>query len=199
MQTEKQQRGRPREFDEQEVMLAAMNYFWEHGYDNTSLDDLLRVMNIKKSSFYAAFKSKKELFKKVLLFYKEYQISFLQSIKEQEGPKKAMLILLEKRIEEFQKTGNNRGCLLMNSGRECYGRYDDIAHQVHIEFNYFLGLFKQFIQEAKENKEIQNKQNAQYIAGRYINTLNGLMITMRAGASQNIIDDIIQSAKELLE
>ncbi len=37
MQTEKQQRGRPREFDEQEVMLAAMNYFWEHGYDNKCL------------------------------------------------------------------------------------------------------------------------------------------------------------------
>lgn len=199
MQMKKQQRGRPREFDEQEVMLAAMNYFWEHGYDNTSLDDLLKVMNIKKSSFYAAFKSKKELFKKVLLFYKEYHISLLRNIKKQEGSKKAMLFLLEKRVEEFHKTGNIRGCLLMNSGRECYGRYDDIASQVKLEFNYLIDLFSDFIREAQENQEIQNKQDARFIAGRYINTLNGLMITMRAGASQDIVEDIIQSAKEVLE
>lgn len=193
------QRGRPREFDEQEVLLAAMNHFWEHGYDNTSLDDLLKVMNIKKSSFYAAFKSKKELFKKVLLFYKEYQITFLQNVKKQEGPKKAMLVLLEKRVEEFQKIGTIRGCLLMNSGRECYGRYDDIAYQVQLEFGHLIDLFTHFIQEAQERQEIQNMQEARYIAGRYINTLNGLMITMRAGAAEDIIKDIIKSAKELLE
>ena len=193
------QRGRPREFDEKEVLTAAMHHFWEHGYDNTSLDDLLKVMQIKKSSFYAAFKSKKELFKRVLLFYKEYQIAFLQNVKKQESPKKAMLTLLEKRVEEFQKTGNIKGCLLMNSGRECYGRYDDISYQVQLEFNYLIDLFTRFIQEAQASKEIKNRQEARYIAGRYINILNGLMITMRAGAAEDIIEDIVQSAKGLLE
>lgn len=31
-----QTRGRPKTFDETEALTAAMHYFWEHGYDNTS-------------------------------------------------------------------------------------------------------------------------------------------------------------------
>ncbi len=199
MKTLKQQRGRPREFNEHEVLSAAMNYFWVHGYENSSLDALLKVMSIKKSSFYATFKSKKELFKKVLDFYREYQISFLQSIKEAEGPKRAMLSLLEHTFNEFQNSGNVRGCLLMNSGRECYGRYEDISHQVEISFNYLLHLFTSYIEEAQKRGEIVNTKEARFIASRYVNTLNGLVVTIRVGASEDVIDDIVKSAKEILE
>ena len=62
-------RGRPKAFNEDEALQLAMNYFWEHGYDNTSLDNLLTAMGIKKSSFYHTFKSKEELFSRCLELY----------------------------------------------------------------------------------------------------------------------------------
>ena len=36
--------GRPKTFDETEVLTATIHYFGEHRYDNTSLDNLLKVM-----------------------------------------------------------------------------------------------------------------------------------------------------------
>jgi len=192
-------RGRPKAFDENEALASAMNYFWEHGYDNTSLDNLLEVMGIKKSSFYSTFKSKEAVFSRSLALYRGSMISKLKVLKSEVGGKKTLLMLVEMTIKELQETGKVRGCLLVNSGQECYNKYKHLSQQIGIEFNFFQELFFQFVQEAKDKKEIQNKKEAKVIANRYMNTLNGLIVSIQAGINQEQIDDIVESLNEILE
>ncbi|HHD79363.1 MAG TPA: TetR/AcrR family transcriptional regulator [Epsilonproteobacteria bacterium] len=192
-------RGRPKAFDEQEALTVAMHYFWEHGYDNTSLDNLLLAMGIKKSSFYATFKSKEEVFSRCLVLYREDSYKQLQALKAQVGPKEAMLMLTHITIKELEETGNVKGCLLINSGKECYNRYTVLSQQIKIEFNFVQDLFVEFVKEAQELGEIKSKKDAHVISGRYMNTLNGLVVTIQAGATQALIDDLVESLKEILE
>jgi len=194
-----QTRGRPKTFDENEALTAAMHYFWEHGYDNTSLDNLLIAMGIKKSSFYAAFKSKEEVFSRCLALYRDDLYKQVKALKEKVGPKKAMLMLTDMTIKELEETGNVKGCLLINSGKECFNRYTDLSHQIKIEFNFIQDLFVEFVKEAQELGEISSSKDAHVISGRYMNTLNGLVVTIQAGASQTLIEDIAESLKEILE
>ena len=194
-----QTRGRPKTFDETEALTAAMHYFWEHGYDNTSLDNLLIAMGIKKSSFYATFKSKEEVFSRCLALYRDDLYKQVKALKEQVGPKKAMLMLTDMTIKELEETGNVKGCLLINSGKECFNRYTDLSHQIKIEFNFVQDLFVEFVKEAQELGEISSSKDARVIAGRYMNTLNGLIVTIQAGATQALIDDLVESLKEILE
>jgi len=194
-----QTRGRPKTFDETEALTAAMHYFWEHGYDNTSLDNLLIAMGIKKSSFYATFKSKEEVFSRCLALYRNDLYKQVKALKEKVGPKKAMLMLTDMTIKELEETGNVKGCLLINSGKECFNRYTDLSHQIKIEFNFVQDLFVEFVKEAQELGEISSSKDARVIAGRYMNTLNGLVVTIQAGATQALIDDLVESLKEILE
>jgi len=194
-----QTRGRPKTFDETEALTAAMHYFWEHGYDNTSLDNLLIAMGIKKSSFYATFKSKEEVFSRCLALYRDDLYKQVKALKEQVGPKKAMLMLTDMTIKELEETGNVKGCLLINSGKECFNRYTDLSHQIKIEFNFVQDLFVEFVKEAQKLGEISSSKDARVIAGRYMNTLNGLIVTIQAGATQALIDDLVESLKEILE
>ena len=194
-----QTRGRPKAFDENEALTAAMHYFWEHGYDNTSLDNLLLAMGIKKSSFYATFKSKEAVFSRTLDLYREQNLQYLRQLKSEIGAKKAMLTLTELTLKELQETGKVRGCLLINSGKECYNKYDDLSHQIKEDFNYILDLFVEFTQEAQDKGQIKSTKEAKVIAGRYMNALNGLVVTIQAGATQDLVDDVVESLKEILE
>ena len=61
--------ARPREFDEDEVLQAALRVFWEKGYEGTSLGDLQEAMGLTKSSLYKAFGGKEALFWRVVERY----------------------------------------------------------------------------------------------------------------------------------
>ena len=194
----KQTRGRPKAFDEDEALALAMNYFWEHGYDNTSLDNLLPVMGIKKSSFYHTFKSKEELFSRALNLYRKTILEQLEGLKSQVGAKNALIMLSTFTIDELKNTGKVKGCLMVNSGQECYNKYPELSRQVAQEFLYFLGVFTSFVQEAQELGDIKKDIDAKILAGRYLNALNGLLVTIQAGAPPELIDDVAENMKEIL-
>jgi TetR/AcrR family transcriptional regulator, transcriptional repressor for nem operon len=195
----KTSQGRPKSFDEDEVLALAMHYFWEHGYENTSLDNLLLAMGIKKSSFYHTFKSKEELFSRTLKLYGKIMLGHYETLKTKIGPKMAILALSDAVLKELKETGKIKGCLLMNSSKECYNRHSGLSQLIEAEFNFFLEMHEKFIKEAQEQGEISKQKDAKKLAGRYLSAFNGLMVTIQAGASQEIIEDIRVSLHELLE
>ncbi len=75
--------GRPREFDEDSVLEAAMEVFWRKGYEATSLADLCDCTGLHKGSLYQTFGSKHDLFMKALKHYIDRQ--FAQVGKEEES------------------------------------------------------------------------------------------------------------------
>ncbi len=61
--------GRPREFDPDVALDRAVLVFWEHGFDGASLTDLTSAMGISRTSMYAAFGNKEQLYVKALERY----------------------------------------------------------------------------------------------------------------------------------
>lgn len=65
------QKGRPRGYDRETALRRAIELFWEHGYEGTSVADLTAAMGIRPPSLYAAFGSKEELFREAVARYEE--------------------------------------------------------------------------------------------------------------------------------
>ncbi|HCC8261772.1 TPA: TetR family copper-responsive transcriptional repressor ComR, partial [Salmonella enterica subsp. enterica serovar Paratyphi C] len=54
----KKSRGRPKVFDREAALDKAMTLFWQHGYEATSLADLVEATGAKAPTLYAEFTNK---------------------------------------------------------------------------------------------------------------------------------------------
>jgi AcrR family transcriptional regulator len=61
--------GRPREFDREAALDAAMFVFWRKGFSAASMNDLCDAMGIRSPSLYAAFGSKEALYLEAIEHY----------------------------------------------------------------------------------------------------------------------------------
>ena len=191
--------GRPKTFEKKDILLIAMNHFWIHGYDNSSLDDLLKVMGIKKSSFYNTFKNKEELLSQTLDLYVEEGLKKAARLKKEKGTKAALLYIVKEQIKNLTTSDNKKGCLLINVGKESFGKYDNLNHKITQELHKATEFYTNLISDAKISKEIKNPLEAKVIANRYLTMRNGLSLMIQAGINKEAIDDIIFSIEELLE
>ena len=72
-------RGRPREFDLDQALDAAINVFWSQGYEGTTLDDLTKAMGISRPSLYAAFGDKEATFKRAVERYSQVDQRYVET------------------------------------------------------------------------------------------------------------------------
>lgn len=125
--------ARPREFDTQLALTAAMEVFWEHGYEGASLPDLLERMKLTRGSLYKAFKDKKTLFLTVLKCYEETEVEkaaqFLTNTAIPNGWDRIMQLMNS--IPQAVTQGDRRGCLLCSAAAGPASYDAEIADQVH--------------------------------------------------------------------
>lgn len=198
MQNKNNSVGRPKTFEKEEILKLAMLHFWEHGYNSTNLDELLKSMGIKKSSFYRTFKSKEEVFSLSLDLYRTETFAWLSEMQRQLGTKEALMEMVRTSIYQVQESGKVKGCLLMNSGKECYQKHPSLSHQISVEFNAIFEFITDFIKEAQSQNEISNSQEAKKITMRYLTIYNGIIMMFHAGANVESLEESLSMIEELL-
>jgi AcrR family transcriptional regulator len=62
-------KGRPRAFDPDKAIAAALPIFMEKGFEGATFGELVAAMGINPPSFYAAFGNKEQLFRRVIDLY----------------------------------------------------------------------------------------------------------------------------------
>jgi TetR/AcrR family transcriptional regulator, transcriptional repressor for nem operon len=121
---------RPRTFDEDRAVDAAMRTFWANGYEATTTEDLCAATGLGRSSIYNTFTSKHELFRRALLHYVETMTTLQLGILEDEerAPAERLRALFSAVIDGEMATrrdGRSIGCLTVNTTVELAGRDPD--------------------------------------------------------------------------
>jgi TetR/AcrR family transcriptional regulator, transcriptional repressor for nem operon len=74
---------RPTEFDTEEVVRQVMEVFWTHGYNATSIQDLVESTGVLRGSLYHTFSDKHTLYLQGLTRYGEIALGRATDLLEQ--------------------------------------------------------------------------------------------------------------------
>jgi AcrR family transcriptional regulator len=103
--------GRPREFDAEEALERAMRVFWEQGYEGASLTDLTAAMGITRTSMYAAFGNKEDLFRKALECYSAGPAAYATRALEEPTARAVATAFLHGAVDTTTNPDRPSGCL----------------------------------------------------------------------------------------
>ncbi|TPE44149.1 TetR family transcriptional regulator [Maribrevibacterium harenarium] len=121
-------RGRPKSKpdaneDTQEALLqAGLAWLTEHGFTGSSLESILRSVNVPKGSFYHYYRSKEAFGLAVLERYRkffEYKLD-KHLLNEQLAPLDRMQAFMDDAIRGLEKHQFERGCLIGNLEQEVH-------------------------------------------------------------------------------
>ncbi|KUL65107.1 MULTISPECIES: TetR/AcrR family transcriptional regulator [Streptomyces] len=103
--------GRPRGFDADEALERAMRVFWEQGYEGASLTDLTSAMGITRTSMYAAFGNKEDLFRRALERYTEGPASYAARALREPTARQVATAFLDGSVRATTRPDCPAGCL----------------------------------------------------------------------------------------
>lgn len=192
--------ARPREFDESEALQRALNLFWRHGYEATSLEQLLAATGLSKGSLYHAFGSKSELFETVLRTYQQMQAADIEHyLASEENPRIAFTRLIEAITRPTEPGGRSWGCLTCNSAVELAPHDPAIARIIADHHQNLEDIFADALARGQEAGKIRNERNVRATASFLVAALSGLQVLARAGAGRTRIEGAKRTVLSLLD
>lgn len=192
--------GRPRSFDEEDVLDRALELFWRDGYASTSMQALLTHMGISRQSLYNTFGDKRRLFLAALDRYVDRRTAdMLGPLQGGDASLEAIYAFFQRLGEQSgcPSAGTPRGCMIGKSCMELGGTDPKVAARVHRFFDRTVSAFQNALCNAVAQGEIEPLDTA--ATARHLTaTLNGLGIMSRAGVPPEELGDVVRTALSVL-
>jgi TetR/AcrR family transcriptional regulator, transcriptional repressor for nem operon len=194
---------RPRTFDEDRAVEAAMRTFWANGYEATTTEDLCVATGLGRSSIYNTFSSKHELFRRALLRYVETTTATQLGILEDEGrpPVERLRALFAAVVEgevATRRDGRSIGCLTVNTTVELAGRDPEATEILERDVERRTVALRLVIDAGQRAGEIASGRDPAALA-RYLNAvIGGMRVAGQGGADRAVLQSIADTALDAL-
>lgn len=165
-------------FNKEEVLKKVTNLFWQKGYNGTSMQDLVDVTGLNRSSIYNSFGDKFNLYEESLKYYQGLQNQIVDGyFSQSSSPKGAIISLFEGIRDDIITNNKTNGCFLANCTTEL-GSIDPKVHDFLVKNKKsMIKTFKTLIQSAQQQGEIDPLKNADNLASFLFSSLQGLRVT----------------------
>lgn len=187
--------GRPRAFDRDTALLAAMRTFWTQGYEGTSVQDLAAAMGVNKPSLYATFGCKEEIFREAVELYDRVEgKATSQSLKKAGTAREAVESMLRSNARAYVVEEGPRGCMIVLSS--LLGAPENESVRAFLADNRLQGeaTLRERLAQGMAEGDLAVSADLDQLAAFYTTVLEGLSIQARDGASIEKLNIIIDAA-----
>jgi AcrR family transcriptional regulator len=186
--------GRPREFDVDEALERAMRVFWEQGYEGASLTDLTAAMGITRTSMYAAFGNKEDLFRKALERYSAGPAAYATGALEEPTAREVATAFLHGAVNTTTGPDRPSGCLGVQ-GALAAAPADRAVRDLLADWrNDACIRLKDRFQRARDEGDLPPTSNPGLLA-RFLMTVSaGIAVQAAGGAGRDELNRVADAA-----
>ena len=184
--------ARPKEYDKEQVLLAATELFWKKGYHGTSLSELVAATKLNKQSMYQEFGSKSGLFQDCLKYYQNLMGKNVRAILTKEPLSIANIKELFKKQLEYTASDDFKGCLYVNSANEKMHLDSAARDYIDLFFKRIEGLFLDCLKDSFSKSEA--KARATYC----LNLFAGIMTVGKTNQAKHNDSRFLKLALSIL-
>jgi TetR/AcrR family transcriptional repressor of nem operon len=192
--------ARPREFEPEKALQVAIDVFWEKGYFDASVDEVVRRSGVAKYGIYGTFGTKDELFEKALRQYgRDGRTQFLAVLQQDGAALPELRAFFAGAVNKVMSRKNNRGCLMCNTAMEAGSISPEIQKIVNDFFAEMSKVIRGCLKRAVENKQLDPSKDSIEIATYLTNTLRMTLMLARSGESGRAIKQYVNVALSVLD
>jgi len=170
------------------MQVTGLELFYQNGYYNTSIDDILKSLSLSKGAFYYHFQSKEDFFVSIVqnLIVRKVYSMLIEPIEGKENP----FVVIEKCFEDALETAEHNemdyGFILSNFISEFNRRNTVIS-------NYLMDIYKvwevnlvSILQKGKSDGYVDRHVDSEGVATYLISSYMGVRTLMVQGNCRNL-------------
>ena len=186
--------ARSKEFDPERALLKAMSLFWRLGYENTSVEALMREMGVARQSLYDTFGDKRALYLKALAFYRDRTNGAMQRMLESTPTVKAGFTKLLYGLAAETREQHERGCLLLSANLQRDPKDVVVSNLLRDNQARVEAIFDSALRRAQKEGELSAKVDTTALARFFVVTLQGMRAIARLHSDRRALEQVARIA-----
>src|SRR5687768_4282992 len=187
-------KGRPREFDVDEALSAALRVFWTKGYEGASLTDLTAAMGITRPSLYAAFGNKEALFRKALDLYEREKLAYVGEALKAPTSRQVVEKLLRGALEMQTSDCNPKGCMRVIGSVSCGPEAESIRADLMARRKSSQDALCARLEQAKADGDLPDGCDVDGLCAYFAAIMQGMSIQAGSGASKKQLEALVETS-----
>jgi TetR/AcrR family transcriptional repressor of nem operon len=191
--------ARPREFDEEVVLDAAIQCFWNRGFEATSVKDLIERTGITGASLYNAYGDKRSIYQAALDRYVEVSIGARIERCETLPPRAAIGAFFDEILRRSLTDREHKGCLLVNSALEMAPHDAEFRKSIARVLKRIEAFFLACVETGQADGTVSRSTPPEALAQHLLGVLMGLRVLARVRPERALLEGLVSTALVLLE
>lgn len=186
--------GRSRAFDLEICLQNVVDLFWSQGYEATSMDDIVTATGVNRSSLYAAFGGKKDLFLAALDQYgADLPQRLFGPIEQVSCVRDALKAWFERKVR-MAREAQMPGCMITNTITELGNRDPDIRHAVQVHLAQTENAIDSLLRRGHATGEIGAETDIRAHARHLLATMQGFQVLAKVTVDDRMLRQIADQA-----
>jgi AcrR family transcriptional regulator len=185
-------RGRPRGFDRAAALRLAMEAFWEHGYEGTSIGDLTTRMGIRPPSLYAAFGSKEALFREAVALYEGMEGEPpMRALHGEPNAIAGIEAMLRANVRSYTAPGRPKGCMVVLAATTYTPSTEGIRDFLAELRRSGTAAVQERLARGQADGDVPSGADTGALAAYVMSVQYGLSLHARDGATREELDTVV--------